>query len=293
MKLANLEVNGNSHLGVCINDSIIDVTKTLANEQRTDLPTSMMDYINADDHTQHAFQDYLTTLSKTNSSNLTETDVTFGPVVPHPEKIICVGLNYRKHADETNSPYPEVPILFNKFNNTLTGHNHDVVVPAVTNELDYEVELAIVIGQTASQVSEEDALNYVLGYATANDLSARDLQLRTPQWLLGKTLDDFNPIGPYLVTKDEVPDPQQLALTTTVNGKTRQVSNTSDMIFTCKEIINYISQHFTLKPGDIILTGTPEGVAMGMPETEREYLKSGDTVTVSIEKLGSCTTRFI
>ncbi|MBM7633406.1 fumarylacetoacetate hydrolase family protein [Geomicrobium sediminis] len=293
MKLANLEVNGNSHLGVCINDSIIDVTKALANEQRTDLPTSMMDYINADDHTQHAFQDYVTTLSKTNPAKVAESEVTFGPVVPHPEKIICVGLNYRKHADETNSPYPEVPILFNKFNNTLTGHNHNVVVPNVTKELDYEVELAIVIGQTASQVSEDEALNYVLGYATANDLSARDLQLRTPQWLLGKTLDDFNPIGPYLVTKDEVPDPQQLALTTTVNGKTRQDSNTSDMIFTCKEIIRYISQHFTLKPGDIILTGTPEGVAMGMPETEREYLKSGDTVTVSIEKLGSCTTRFI
>ncbi|EZH67495.1 5-carboxymethyl-2-hydroxymuconate isomerase [Bacillaceae bacterium JMAK1] len=293
MKLANLEVNGVSNLGVCINDSVIDVTTALANEQRTNLPTSMMDYIKADDYTKRAFQDYVTTLSETNSAKVAESEVTFGPVVPHPEKIICVGLNYRKHADETNSPYPEVPILFNKFNNTLTGHNHDVVVPAVTNELDYEVELAIVIGQTASQVSEEEALNYVLGYATANDLSARDLQLRTPQWLLGKTLDDFNPIGPYLVTTDEVPDPQQLALTTTVNEETRQDSNTSDMIFSCKEIISYISKHFTLKPGDIILTGTPEGVTMGMPETEREYLKSGDTVTVSIEKLGSCTTRFI
>ncbi|GAK05391.1 fumarylacetoacetate hydrolase family protein [Geomicrobium sp. JCM 19037] len=293
MKLANLQTNGVPHLGVCINESVFDVTQTLANEQRTDLPTSMMDYIEADDDTKHAFQDFVTTLSKTSSSNIAESDVTFGPVIPQPEKIICVGLNYRKHADETSSPYPEVPILFNKFNNTLTGHNHDVVVPNVTNELDYEVELAIVIGKTASDVSEDDALDYVLGYATANDLSARDLQLRTPQWLLGKTLDDFNPIGPYLVTKDEVPDPQQLALTTTVNGEIRQNSNTSDMIFTCKEIISYISKHFTLKPGDIILTGTPEGVAMGLPEAQREYLKPGDTVTVSIEKLGSCTTRFI
>ncbi|GAK06775.1 fumarylacetoacetate hydrolase family protein [Geomicrobium sp. JCM 19038] len=293
MKLANLEVNGVSHLGVCIDNTVIDVTETLATERRTDLPTSMMGFIHADNLTQHAFQDYVTTLSMANSSHLAESEITFGPVVPQPEKIICVGLNYRKHADETNSPYPELPILFNKFNNTLTGHNHDVSVPNVTNELDYEVELAIVIGKTASGVSEDEALDYVLGYAIANDLSARDLQLRTPQWLLGKTLDDFNPIGPYLVTRDEVPDPQQLALTTTVNGKTRQDSNTSDMIFTCKEIISYISKHFTLKPGDIILTGTPEGVAMGMPKTEREYLKPGDTVTVSIEKLGSCTTRFI
>ena len=199
-----------------------------------------------------------------NAVVIDEEDLEWGPCVTRPHKIICVGLNYRKHADETNAPYPEVPILFNKFDNTLTGHQSEIAIPAVTNELDYEVELGIVIGKKTKNVSKEEALSHVFGYCTVNDLSARDLQMRTHQWLLGKTCDDFSPAGPYLVTADEVGDPNNLSLKTYVNDEVRQDSNTSDMIFSCAEIVSYISQHMTLAPGDLILTGTPEGVVFGL-----------------------------
>ncbi|RJG23960.1 fumarylacetoacetate hydrolase family protein [Paenibacillus thiaminolyticus] len=224
---------------------------------------------------------------------LDEKDLTYGPCVTAPQKIICVGLNYRKHAEETNAPIPEVPILFNKFNNTLTGHGHDVVLPRVSQAVDYEAELVIVIGKPAKDVTEEEALDYVFGYCNVNDLSARDLQMRTPQWMLGKSCDGFSPLGPYLVTADEVGDPNQLDIRCIVNGETRQHSTTADMIFTCKEIISYISRHMTLLPGDLILTGTPEGVVLGLPESERVYLKDGDLVTIEIEKLGALTNRMV
>ena len=149
------------------------------------------------------------------------------------------------------------------------------------------------IGKEAKYVSKEDALGYVFGYSNVNDLSARDLQLRTHQWLLGKSCDDFSPLGPYLVTADEVGNPNDLSIKTTVNGEVRQSSNTSDMIFHCDEIVSYISQHMTLVPGDIILTGTPEGVVLGLPEDQQVYLKPGDVVTIEIEKLGALTNRFV
>ncbi|MFD2118062.1 fumarylacetoacetate hydrolase family protein [Paenibacillus yanchengensis] len=224
---------------------------------------------------------------------LQEADIVWGPSVTRPNKLICVGLNYRKHADETNAAYPEYPILFNKFNNTLTGHKHDIAIPSVTSQLDYEVELAIVIGKEAKYVAYADALDYVYGYTIVNDLSARDLQMRTPQWLLGKTCDGFSPLGPYLVSADEVGDPNQLNVRTIVNGDVRQDSNTSDMIFNCAEIVSYISQHMTLTPGDVILTGTPEGVVLGLPEAERVFLQPGDEVVIEIEKLGRLENRFV
>ncbi|WP_342566201.1 fumarylacetoacetate hydrolase family protein [Paenibacillus sp. FSL R7-0345] len=220
---------------------------------------------------------------------LDDNGLTFGPVVTGPGKILCVGLNYRKHAEETGSAIPQTPILFSKFNNALAGHLEDVPLPAVSQQVDYEAELAIVIGRTASNVSKEDALDYVFGYCCANDLSARDLQFRTQQWLLGKTCDKFAPVGPYLVTADEVREPNNLRISCSVNGEVRQSSNTSDMIFHCDEIISYVSQHMTLEPGDIILTGTPEGVVLGYPQEKQVYLQAGDVVTVEIEKLGNLT----
>jgi 2-keto-4-pentenoate hydratase/2-oxohepta-3-ene-1,7-dioic acid hydratase in catechol pathway len=231
--------------------------------------------------------------SKAARVTLAEAELTYGPCVTHPNKIICVGLNYRRHAEETNAPIPQYPILFNKFNNTLTGHGHDVPLPRVTKMVDYEAELVIVIGKEAKYVAKEDALDYVFGYCNVNDLSARDLQMRTAQWLLGKSCDRFSPLGPYLVTADEVGDPNALDIRCTVNGVVRQNSNTSDMIFHCDEIVSYISQHMTLVPGDIILTGTPEGVVLGLPERERVYLQPGDTVTIEIEKLGALTNRMV
>ncbi|MCM2674468.1 fumarylacetoacetate hydrolase family protein [Alkalicoccobacillus plakortidis] len=295
MRICNITENGQDYLGVVIDGRIVHISKALEDTPQDQVPKNVSEFIKGGQSAFESLQSYVQKLVISDSQPyvVKETDCEFGPAVPNPSKIICVGLNYRRHADETGANYPEVPILFNKFNNTLTGHNRDIAIPNVTDQLDYEVELAVVIGQKAKNVSEEDALKYVVGYSTANDLSARDLQMKTPQWLLGKTCDDFSPIGPYLVTADEVDDPQNLSLKTTVNQDVRQQSNTSDMIFSCKEIISYISKHFTLEPGDIILTGTPEGVVLGLPESERVYLKPGDTVTVEIEKLGALTNTFI
>lgn len=224
---------------------------------------------------------------------LKESELVYGPCVPEPGKIICIGLNYKKHAEETNMPLPEYPILFSKFSNALAGHGEDIPLPGSTQKVDYEAELVIVIGRTARNVPEDEALDYVFGYCASNDLSARDLQTRTSQWLAGKSCDKFAPIGPYLVSKDEVGDPNALRISCTVNGELRQNSNTSDMIFDCKAIISYISECMTLSPGDIILTGTPEGVVMGYPPEKQLYLQSGDVVTIEIEKLGSLTNRMV
>jgi 2-keto-4-pentenoate hydratase/2-oxohepta-3-ene-1,7-dioic acid hydratase in catechol pathway len=216
-----------------------------------------------------------------------EAGLTYGPAVPNPGKIICVGLNYRKHAEESGAAIPTHPVLFSKFNNTIAAHGDAVPLPGVAKEYDYEVELNVVIGKAARNVSEADALSYVYGYTTANDISVRDLQTRTSQWLLGKTLDKFFPIGPYLVTADEAGDPQAMQATTKVNGELRQNSNTADMIFSVAEIIAYITKYFPLEPGDLITTGTPEGVAMGMPN--KPWLKPGDEVTVEVGPLGALT----
>lgn len=295
MKLVTFLKNNRPSLGVKIEDGIIDIASVLSTNPNRNIPTDIMDVINGGDQTLSVLKDYISTLDIRSDSSyvLNEKEVKWGPCVTNPSKIICIGLNYRRHADETNAAYPETPILFNKYNNTLTGHLCDIKVPRVTEQLDYEVELGIVIGKRAKYVSKDEALDHVFGYCTANDLSARDLQFTTNQWLLGKSCDDFSPVGPYLVTSDEVGNPNNLHLTTTVNGEIRQNSNTSDMIFHCDEIVSYISQHMTLEPGDLILTGTPEGVVLGLPKEEQEFLKPGDQVTVEIEKLGALTNTFI
>jgi 2-keto-4-pentenoate hydratase/2-oxohepta-3-ene-1,7-dioic acid hydratase in catechol pathway len=213
-----------------------------------------------------------------------EASLVIGPCVPKPPKIICIGLNYRKHALESGMEIPAVPVVFTKYNNTLTDFGSDVTLGKVGEQFDYEVELGIVIGKKCKNVSAKEALNYVLGYCVANDLSCRDLQFKTSQWLLGKSLDQFLPLGKYLVTADEVGDPQNLKLLCSLNGELRQNSNTADMVFPVSEIIAYLSKHMTLEPGDLILSGTPEGVIMGLPE--KNWLKPGDKVKVEIEKLG-------
>jgi 2-keto-4-pentenoate hydratase/2-oxohepta-3-ene-1,7-dioic acid hydratase in catechol pathway len=219
---------------------------------------------------------------------LEESSVEYAPAVTNPEKIICVGLNYAKHARETNNPIPKLPILFNKFNNTLNAHNAPVKVSAVKAEkFDYEAELVIVMGKRAYDVSEADALSYVFGYATGQDFTARDLQMRSSQWMIGKTNDGFAPIGPHIVTADLVGDPNKLKIEQLVNGQLRQSSNTEDMVFNCAQIISYTSRIFTLEPGDIIFTGTPEGVISGYPADRQVWLKPGDQLETRIEKLGS------
>ena len=217
-----------------------------------------------------------------------EDQVQFGPAVMHPQKIICVGLNYRKHAAEMGSPLPETPVLFNKYNNALMGHRGTLQLPTkVASQFDYEVELVIVMGQKAHAVSEADALKHVFGYATGNDFSARDLQRKSSQFMLGKSCDDFAPLGPWLVGSGLVPDPQKLDLWCEVDGQRRQSSNTADMVFTCAQIVSYTSQHMTLMPGDIIFTGTPEGVIAGMPADKRVWLKPGNKLRCAVEPLGA------
>ena len=222
---------------------------------------------------------------------LAEADCQLGPCVTDPGKIICIGLNYRRHAQEAGLQVPDQPVLFSKFNNALAAHQEPIPLPANAVEYDYEVELGIVMGRAARYVSTADALDYVFGYCTVNDLSVRDLQRRTSQWLLGKTLDKFMPLGPYLVTADDVGDPQSLDLRCWVNGALRQDSNTSDMVFSVAEIVSYVSQYMTLKPGDVISTGTPEGVILGNPA--KGWLKPGDTVSVEVEHLGRLTNTMV
>lgn len=219
---------------------------------------------------------------------LPEESAHFGPCVTHPGKIVCVGLNYRKHAAETGSPVPETPVLFGKFNTALAGHGSEVRVSQEdAKEFDYEVELVIVIGSLTRNVSEAAALGHVFGYCTGNDFTARDLQRRTSQWLLGKSLDRSAPLGPWLLSADLVANPDALKLECRVNGEVRQSSSTADMIFGCARLVSYISRYLTLKPGDVIFTGTPEGVIAGYPKDKQVWLKPGDRVTSTIETLGT------
>jgi 2-keto-4-pentenoate hydratase/2-oxohepta-3-ene-1,7-dioic acid hydratase in catechol pathway len=221
---------------------------------------------------------------------LDESSITYGRLFTNPGKIICVGLNYKRHAQEIGMQEPRVPPLFNKYNNALTAHNCTINLPPreIAFKFDYETEMLIVIGKAARNVSEANALSHVAGYCTANDFSARDLQLELPsnQWMIGKTLDKFAPVGPYFVSADLVGDPNNLKIETRVNGEVRQSSSTSDFIFNTQQIIAYISKHWTLEPGDIIFTGTPQGVILGYPKDKQVWLKAGDKIVSSIEKLG-------
>jgi 2-keto-4-pentenoate hydratase/2-oxohepta-3-ene-1,7-dioic acid hydratase in catechol pathway len=218
-------------------------------------------------------------------------DHSLAPCVPDPPKIICVGLNYRRHAAESGSPVPDHPIYFAKYDNSLAGHRQDVVIPAATSQVDYEVELVAVMGSPTRNVTAARALDHVFGYATGNDLSARELQSRSSQWMYGKALDGFAPLGPYLVTADEVPDPQDLDLNTWVNGELRQKSNTRDMVFSVAALVADLSQIMTLEPGDLIFTGTPEGVILGM--AEKTWLKPGDQVVCEVGGLGRLATTLV
>jgi 2,4-didehydro-3-deoxy-L-rhamnonate hydrolase len=204
--------------------------------------------------------------------------------IPRPGKVICIGLNYRDHAEESGLPLPEVPILFPKFANSVIGPGAPIVLPPETAEPDYEAELGIVIGRTAHRVDTADALSYVAGYTCMNDVSARDLQNRTSQWMLGKAIDTFLPCGPWLVTAEEIPDPQALAIRLRLNGRELQSSTTGQMVFGVAELVASISRTMTLDPGDLIATGTPPGV--GFARTPPVWLSDGDEVEVEIEGVG-------
>ncbi len=202
-----------------------------------------------------------------------------------PGKIICLGLNYADHARETNSPIPQYPELFNKFANALIGPGEPIVLPRVSQQVDYEAELAVVIGRAGRYIETARALEHVAGYTILNDVSMRDFQFRGRQWMQGKTFDRSTPLGPWLVTADEIPDPQGLEISCEVSGEVLQHSNTREMIFDVAYVVAYISQIMTLEPGDVIATGTPAGV--GFAREPKRLLRPGDVVRVTVEKIGT------
>jgi 2-keto-4-pentenoate hydratase/2-oxohepta-3-ene-1,7-dioic acid hydratase in catechol pathway len=280
LTLANLRSDHGGRLAVKTDKGILDVTAA-AKKTGHKVPKD------TDDLIENGEQQLKACIKATKGGYIAEAEAQFAPAVLNPQKIICIGLNYRKHAKEIGMPEPKAPPIFNKYNNALTHHRSTVPTKGLPNDhFDYEVELVVVMGKRAVAVPESEALNYVFGYAVGNDFSERGSQMITSQWTAGKTSDGFAPLGPYLVCADVVGNPNALGLKTTVNGEVRQNSNTSDFIFNTQQIIAYCSKLFPLEPGDIIYTGTPEGVVLGMPKDKQVWLKPGDKVITSIEKLG-------
>lgn len=284
MKLTQILQNNQIILGIVTEQGIVDVSAEAA-RRGIAAPGTMMEAIEGGSAA-------LSILKKLADAPACFAEGISAPVVTGGEKILCIGLNYRQHAKECNLPLPPAPVLFNKFSNALSADGDSVYLSPEYVEYDYEAELVAIIGKPARNVSEEDALDYVFGYTCGNDLSTRDLQFaRSNQWLLSKTLDGFAPIGPCVVTSDSI-DPNHLAISSRVNGELRQNSNTSDMIFNVAQIIADLSHHFPLMPGDLIFTGTPQGVMHGYPADQKNWLKPGDTVDVTIENIGTLHTSF-
>jgi 2-keto-4-pentenoate hydratase/2-oxohepta-3-ene-1,7-dioic acid hydratase in catechol pathway len=285
--LLSIKRDGEVRLAAKTDKGILDVPAA-AKALKMHAPATMDDLLqNEDGPSLNSLVEAALKSSAAKSAFVKEDGIEYAPLVNNPEKIVCIGLNYKRHAQEIGAPIPKAPVLFSKFNVALNRHNGTIKLPVeVAKKFDYEVELVIVMGKLARDVSEADALSYVAGYATGNDFTARDLQLETGgQWLIGKTPDQFAPLGPYLISAEQV-DPDNLKLECRVNGETRQSSNTNDMIFSTRKIISYVSRHITLRPGDIIFTGTPEGVIQGKPKDQQVWLKAGDKIACSLEKLG-------
>jgi 2,4-diketo-3-deoxy-L-fuconate hydrolase len=211
-------------------------------------------------------------------------DVNLLAPIPRPGKLICIGLNYKDHAEESKMPIPTSPVIFSKFSTSVVGPGQSVLIPPTSHQVDYEAELGVVIGRRATQVPAERAFDYVFGYTIINDVSARDFQFADGQWQRGKSCDSFAPMGPYIATADEVPDPHNLSIKLRLNGRTMQDSNTSQLIFGIPELIAFLSATITLEPGDVIATGTPPGV--GFARTPPVFLKPGDVMEVEIDRLG-------
>jgi 2-keto-4-pentenoate hydratase/2-oxohepta-3-ene-1,7-dioic acid hydratase in catechol pathway len=285
MILVSMMVDGTPVLGVKTERGILDVRRA-AMHHGSAAPTTIDEAIRYGDS---GLGELVRMASAQGGAGVfhDESAVRFCPCVMNPEKIVCVGLNYARHARETNNPIPKLPILFNKFNNALNCHQGTVQVSKIpAANFDYESELVVVMGRRAQNVSEAEALSYAFGYCNGNDFTARDLQSRSSQWMIGKTCDGFGLLGPYLVTADLV-DPNNLKIVGTVNGEVRQSSNTNDMVFNCAQIISYTSKLMTLQAGDIIYTGTPEGVIAGYPKEKQVWLKPGDKLETTIGNLGT------
>jgi len=263
MRITQFYHNNRVHLGLIKDESIFPV----------DFPGEMIDFIKGQ---------YTTDSS---GAPISLEKVRFAPVVTAPSKIIGIGLNYQDHIQESKGKVPETPLVFAKFPNSLLGHEGQIILNnRLTGKVDYEAELAVIIGKRIFDCPESEVMKAVFGYTCANDVSARDLQFGDKQWVRGKSLDTFCPLGPWIVTTDEIPDPQSLNIRCFLNGRVMQESNTGLMIFKLPQLISFLSKNFTLVPGDVILTGTPHGV--GAFRDPSIYLKDGDEIIIEIEKIG-------
>jgi len=309
MRLVTYQHEGQSRVGAQLDERVVDLNRAyhaalrhMGNEDElavADLrvPADMIGLLNGGETSLRAAQQALAFVGRqleVEGNTLKQQgivyaleNVTLLQPVMRPGKVICLGLNYRDHAAEAGMAVPDYPVLFHKVAGSLIGHNQPIVVPRTSSKIDYEGELAIIIGRRGKYIAEDEALSYVAGYTVANDVSARELQFRTSQWTTGKMLDTFGPLGPALVTRDEVPDANALHIQTILNGQVMQDGNTADMIFRVPFIVSYISEICTLEPGDVILTGTPPGI--GNTRSPQVFMKPGDTVTVEIEGVGKLT----
>lgn len=280
MRLVTFLHHNQPRLGAQRDDSVLDL-----NDANPALPADMVAFLALGASALELARQTLASASPEMFTPLEQ--ATLLAPVPRPGKILCIGHNYKGHIGIGKTELPEYPNFFCKTANVITGHLHPILVPRITSQVDYEAELAVIIGKRGYGIPEAEALDYVAGYSIFNDVSARDVQKRTSQWFLGKSFDTFGPLGPALVTKDEIPDPHCLDLELTVNGLPKQRANTSDLIFRIPFLVSYLSQVMTLDPGDLIATGTPAR----LPEAAnpQRFLEPGDVVSITIEKLGRLT----
>lgn len=276
MRLLTFEYRGSRRVGVRSGDSIVDVSRV-----DPDVPPDLVSLLEAGPAALAAAAE-----AAERGAGIDAGAVRVVAPIGNPEKVLCIGLNYADHAAESNMPIPSEPVVFSKFSSTIIGPGDAIRLPSVTQSVDYEVELVAVIGTAGKDISESDAMDHVAGYTVGHDVSARDFQLEKPggQWLLGKTFDTFAPLGPDIVTPDEIGDPHNLAIRCILNGETVQDSNTAQLIFRVDQLIAYLSRVVTLQPGDLIFTGTPPGV--GMARQPQLWLKAGDTVVCEIDGVG-------
>jgi len=280
MKLVTFATENGPRLGLLQENHVIDLNE--ASDGR--LPADVLTFLQQGQPAMQLARE----IGHSAAADLPLSEVTLLAPVPAPSKVVAIGLNYMDHCREQNIEPPKMPIIFAKFPSAVVGPGAAVRWdPALTRQVDYEVELAVVMGRTTRRVPAAEALDYVAGYTMCNDVSARDLQFGDRQWVRGKSLDTFCPLGPWLVTKDEIPDPHDLSLRCTVNGEILQDSTTAEMIFGVPQLIEFISRAFSLLPGDVIATGTPDGV--GVFRSPQIFLKDGDVVTVEVEGLGELT----
>lgn len=295
MRLVTFEVDGSERLGAVVGERVIDLPAAAAALGAQAIPAEMMGLLRAGDAGMQAVRALLEAAGDGAAGEgryaYSAAAVRLRAPIPVPGKILCIGHNYREHLLEQDAAIPEKPIIFSKFTTTIIGPGDGIIHPTTTRKLDYEAELVVAIGREGKHITRERAYEYIAGYMAGQDVSARDLQLGDGQWVRGKTQDTFAPLGPYLVTRDEVPDPQALDIKLWVNGELRQDSNTVNLIFDVPFLLEFISQGITLLPGDLIYTGTPPGV--GVWRKPPVFLQVGDEITVEVEKLGRLTNRVV